>query len=384
MRFSFKIIIISVGIIFVALLGYFVWKALSEPIISPLEPSSTSTLPFAPNRPATKEYPDEMRDRGGITLRKISDVPVFDFWVLKNGEDVFYFKPDGKIASVKSGPDLEVSPETVATLNRIVPNTDGTRVLVAFGSPIAPSWGVFDAQDRAWRPLPPEVKEVAWGTKPNEIIGIVQTGGFPSLATFDYTQTPIQYATIIKDFRLADVRFTMQSPDTLLISEKPSFLQNGRLWRLNLKTQTLSLLVAGERGLMVAWDNTFKTLFMFSSPNQFSILDERMALRTPVIFTTFPSKCASYASSSVYCFVPRELSTKENPAMIPDDYLMRKLYTIDDLYSASEDAGTEKVFTSYNETFPAIDAAHVTARAGKLYFINRYDGFLYELTLPQQ
>ncbi|MEK7465559.1 MAG: hypothetical protein AAB631_02165 [Patescibacteria group bacterium] len=384
MRFSFKITIIAVGIIFVALLGYFVWKALSEPIVPPSESSSTSSLPFAPTAPPIKEYPAEMKGAGGTVLRRISDVPIFDYWVLKNGEDVFYFKPDGKIASAKSGPDLEVSTETISTLNRVIPNTDGTRVLVAFGSPLTPSWGVFDAQDKVWRPLPAEVKEAAWGTKTNEIVGIVQAGGLPSLATFDYTRTPVQYVTVIKDFRLTDVHFIPQSPGTLLIAEKPSFLQNGRLWRLNLKTQELSLLVQGERGLTVGWDDTFKTLFMFFSPNQFSILDERMGLQTPVIFTTFPSKCAAYASSSVYCFVPRELSTKENPATIPDDYLMRKFYTVDDLYSASEDTGTEKIFTSLSETFPAIDASHVTARAGKLYFINRYDGFLYELSLASQ
>ncbi len=103
MRSSFKIIIISIAVIVVVALGYFIWKALSEPVVPPGTTNPTGTLPVAPTAPATKEYPAEIKGANGLTLRRISDAPIFDYWVLKNGEDVFYFTPDGKFRTVKDG-----------------------------------------------------------------------------------------------------------------------------------------------------------------------------------------------------------------------------------------------------------------------------------------
>lgn len=381
MKPLYKIIIIAVAVLLVALLAYFIWKGLSEPSGPGIDPFATSSLPLVPIAPPIKEFPEEIPGTTGATLRRLSDGPIFDYFVNTIGE-ASYITQTGNVFSGKSGEDINLSQETLEALNRSIPSEDGAKTLVAHGNPLAPSWRVFDASDSVWRPFPTEIRDAAWGAKQNEIIAIAEIGTEQSLVSFDYTKTPAAYATIQKSFRLNDVSFFLLNPSTLFIFEKPSFYTESRAWTLDLKTQKLSLMIQGQRGMMFDWDAKFKTLFSFSGPNQFSILDEKLSLRIPSIFSTFPSKCASFASSSAYCFVPRELATPERPFTLPDDYLMKRFYTEDDLYVMSEEIGSEKINLGDLSIFPIIDATRVSFANGKLFFVNRYDSYLYELSLP--
>ncbi len=382
MRPSLKILIIAIAVLLVGLLIYFVWQGLSDETGPDPEPGATSTLPLVPIAPPVKEFPSEIPGTTGATLRRLSDEAVFDYWANSSGE-ASYMTPNGNVFLAKPAADTNVSQESVETPIRLIPNSDGTRALVSFGNPLAPSWRLFDGIDNTWRPLPEELRNATWGVKPTEIIGVIEKDTNSSLVVFDYTKTPFTYSVIQKSFRFHDVSLFLTGLETLLVSEKPSFYTEGRLWSLDLKTQKLSLIIQGQRGTLLGWDPKHKTLFSFSGPNQFSILDEKLSLRIPSVFSTFPSKCASSANSSAYCFVPRKLSTPENKVTLPDDYLMKRFYSEDDLYSVSEESGTTKVDLGDISLFPTIDATHTSFSSGKLFFVNRYDSRLYELTLPQ-
>lgn len=381
MKPIYKLLIISAVILLAGFLIYFIFKGPSEPAGPNEEPFSSSSLPLIPSAPPVKEYPAEISGSAGVTLRRLSDTPIFDYWVDGAGE-ANYMTQNGNVFSGKSGEDVNLSQETVEAVNRSIPNPDGTKALVAYGSPLSPSWGVFDSADSVWRPLPAEVHNAAWGAKQTEVIAVMDIGTERSLVSFDYTKTPPAYTILQKSFRLNDVSFFLAAPTTLFIYEKPSFYTENRVWTLDLKTQKLSWMIQGQRGMLLGWDQKFRTLFSFSGPNQFSILDEKLSLRIPSVYATLPSKCASFTTSSVYCFVPGELSTAENRHTLPDDYLMKRFYTEDNLYRISEENGSEKVNWGDVSAFPVIDATHVSFAGGKLFFINRYDANLYELTLP--
>ncbi len=318
----------------------------------------------------------------GVTLRRLSDGPAFGLWAVPGTGEVYYLTLEGSVMDAKEGPDLEISSQPMQALNRIIPSADGSEVLAAFGNPAAPSWGIFSLTDKAWHPLPTEITEAAWGWKPNQLLVLMKVSDLTSLATADISKTPIAYAVILKDFRLKDVHLQAESPQDILIYEKPSANLAGHLWELDSKTLAWNLLLKEEQGLTLGWSTDGSLLFKYSPSQGFVILNNQLGIALPAPFTTFPSKCASIASSTAFCFVPQNLPTPGPSVSLPDDYFMRTLYTIDNLYQVTSVGGSSKLFTSFSDSFPAIDAENPVIVAGSVYFRNRYDNFIYELTVP--
>jgi len=395
MKPLYKILII-VGIVIIGvLLIYFGWKKLTAPPAAIPGPKETGTLPLDRGKlekgsgGAENNVPPSpdggTTAQGTVTassLKKISENEVFDFWVIPSTGEVFYLTPAGKVFSAKEGPDLEISSQSIAALNSIEISPDGEKVLAAFGNPIEPSWGIFDSRDKVWRPLPSEITNATWGSKDTELIASIKNKSELNLAIVDLSKTPPAYNTILKDFRFKDIKLAFKSPNALLILEKPSTFYAGRLWRLDLKTLSLNLLLSPEKGLIFNWLNDQSAALKFSSPNNFFILGENFENLVPVFFSTLPSKCSRF--EPLYCFAPQNIPVDTT---LPDDYLKRRFLSIDSLYSVdivSEDV--KLVFQSNKNGFPAIDGEHPTYREGSLYFKNRFDNGLYRIEVgePQE
>jgi hypothetical protein len=131
---------------------------------------------------------------------------------------------------------------------------------------------------------------------------------------------------------------------------------------------------------MVSRRQRASPFFLFAAPGQFSIVNERFAEVAPVVFTTLPQKCGG-GRSVVACFVPQEIPSR---GALPDDYLKRKFYSLDNLFLTDTiSLETRKVFSSEKEGIPPIDGIHPVFAEGKVYFINRYDSALYEAVIPR-
>jgi len=370
---------IILGIIIIVGLGvYLSWEKITGPgdnDVPNVPPASTST-PSAASQ-----------------LKQISEEKVFDFWTVKDTGEIYYITPTGKIMGAKDGPDPEISTQALDALNFIEAAPGDKKILAAFGSPRAPSWGIFDLIDKAWRPLPAEIINATWTAEDDELIGVLKNGNDLNLTKIDLTKTPPTYKIIIKDLRFKDVKLTFKGPEALIISELPSALVSGRVWNLDLKTLSLTALLRPEKGLTIKWSKDKNLAFKFSSSDGLFFSDGGfLAKQMRAVFLTLPTKCGgetniAASSSLIYCFVPQEgFPQKSN---LPDDYYQKKFFTIDDLFVLKIDAEKNEIAEIKNPLMsgfngaPIIDGLNPQILNGSLYFINRYDNYLYEFKIDK-
>ncbi len=361
MKLSSKILIIS-GIGVLAILGiYLGWRAItSEP--QEIEVPTSGETPSSPV----------------VSLKKLSDSPVFDFWVNPSTNEVFYFMPDGRVFTAKDGPDLELSKQTINALNFIEVGPKNEKILAAFGDPHSRGWGIFDVVDSVWRPLPSEIVNAAWGKNNEKLIVIVKNGNDLNLAEADIAQTPPSYRTLVRDFRLKDIKLTYVPENRLIINELFSASYASSIWQLDLESLNFNLLVAPQRGLNVRWSKDKDVAFMTRTDAGLMILNNNLQTILLPTFISLPEKCTA-GSQKIYCFVPQNIPSD---TVLPDDYLMKKFFSIDNLSVLEVDSGEiTTAFVSNTGNIPAVDAKNPQVLGDKIYFVNRYDNQLYELGL---
>ncbi|MDP3974944.1 MAG: hypothetical protein Q8P88_01495 [Candidatus Jorgensenbacteria bacterium] len=372
MKPLYKILLIILAVILLAASAYFVWWLfLEEP--TPEVPGASSTLPGGTtSRPnSTSTTPNS-----GISIsspRAISDHTAFDYWLVPETGEVYYLTPEGHVYAVKEGPDLEISRQTITALNRVEPSPDGRRLLVSFGNPTAPQWVLFDTVDSVWRPLPSQITNAGWGRTSSELIASVTSGNDMNLSFVDITKTPPIYTVLVRNFRMEDVIFSTLDGGDVLITERASANFEGRVWRINPDSRVLTLALAGTKGRTVKIVKGENVSYL-GSTDGFSIADRTLQNASLLFFNTLPDKCAA-AASTTYCFAPRNLGTNTS---IPDDYFMRKFYSVDSLYSIAHPSGALRALIFGEGTF---DASRVRAEKNAVYFLDRYTNKLYELKL---
>ena len=174
-----KILIIGVIVIIVVVI-VILWISKAS---QPPEGSGAEALPSLPEKEAGEEIGLE---KEGFKLVKLSDeeIEVFDFWENSLSGEVYYITLDGMVRSGKVGPDPEISIRGFSAINKIRPNSDGSKVLVSFGDPKSPEWKLFDSNDGVWRPIPSYFKDMVWGEE-NKVISVANTGSGKSLILLD-------------------------------------------------------------------------------------------------------------------------------------------------------------------------------------------------------
>ncbi|MCP6720112.1 MAG: hypothetical protein KJI72_02170 [Patescibacteria group bacterium] len=367
MKPIYKILIVS-GIILIVSLGiYLGWRRFITP---PTPDEQTPQVESEIQQIITSEV--------GVELKKLSEETVFNSWVIPGTREIYYFTPEGRVFSAKAGPDLEISQQTINALNFTQVELEAKQVLASFGDPRVPQWGIFDVIDGVWRPLPSEIVNATWGVNNDKLIAVIKNENELNLVEVDLSRNPPAYETLIRDFRLKDIKMTHIPPDRLIISEAPSASYTGRIWQLDLTTLSFNLLIAPEQGLTTIWSGDKRFAFLFGADSGFLILNDNFQIALPTPFSTLPQKC-NVSASKIYCFVPQNVPLDVN---LPDDYLQKKFYSIDDLFALDIESGSvERILTSNTGGFPAIDAKNVQPLDDRLYFINRYDNYLYELKL---
>ncbi|MCL4404217.1 hypothetical protein M1432_02655 [Patescibacteria group bacterium] len=382
-----KIIVIAAIIVVAGLLVYFAWNWFSG---SPSAPSaSTSSAPYFPlaglTSTSTGATSTAAVATSGIsvgTLTKVSDRPASFFWTDPATQEVFYLDQNGLVWQAEPGQkNPQITQQGVAAVNFIKASPDYNSVLAAFGDPQNPSWGIYDAIDQVWRPLPANILQATWGSNSQTLIATVQNGSNINLVSLDLTKTPPQPKIIINDFRFLDTKFDIVPPNTLLIEEKGAANYASRVWSLNLKTLAINPIIGPANGLMVKLVNNGSTLVAYSASNGFQILSSQtMQNLAPIPFTTLPSKCSDDSGPTIYCFVPTDQDFKS--ASLPDDYIEHKLYTTDALYAIDTQNGSTVPLPVPANAVGAIDGKDPAVAGGNLYFINRLDGYLYALQVP--
>jgi hypothetical protein len=312
-------------------------------------------------------------------LKKISDSPATAFWIAKESGGVFYLTNEGHVVSAKDEADEVISTQVVNEINRIEASPTGEKALVLFGALHSPQWAIFDTVDAVWRPLPAGLSNVTWGASDIGIVATQKSGSNNALYFINLTKNPYDYKLLAKDFKFNGVQLSIKSAEELYIAEQPSGLVQSRVWQLNLKTNALTLLLNPENGLMINWGSAKDILFKFSSPSSFTILNRSLGITQPFTHITLPQKCDG-AAGVAFCFIPKDTNLFTNTYTMPDDYLMKRIYSSDDVYKLDLLTGEDAlILKGESSGTPYIDATSVKSRGSSVYFINRYDNYVYAI-----
>lgn len=374
-----KIILLISAVVVIVIVGVLAWSRLTKPEVE-VGPVEGGGLPGE-----TEEEEEIIKGTEGeeFSLIRLSDeeMEVFGFWENPDNGEIYYITTRGLVKSAKEGPDLEISTRSFSGINDVRADSEGERVLVSFGDPRDPEWGLFDSGDGVWRPIPSYIRDAVWGDR-DEVIAVVATENGESLVSFDITK--LQNGgdveeVLVENFTLKDIKMDFSSPDSVIISEKPASFYGSRVWKFNMDDKELIQILSPTRGLVMDWqedDIVFE--FEYDGENSwFNILDGDLNNVLPVPFTTFPSKCNS-ADEKIYCFVP--VSSLENMEL-PEDYLKSKFYTSDSLYELDIESKSLKQKVSADDFNINVDALYPEKIGGSVYFINKYDKGLYRLTI---
>lgn len=388
MKPIYKIILTILALVLVGFLGYFLWTKFfaPAPAITQQQPTDTSGAPIDLGGTGASQTGSSTTTTStqGIVLKKFSDAPIFAFWVSKNSNGAFYLTMDGAVMQANENQDVEVSKQRISGVISAEPSPSGDKALVSFGDPNAPQWAIFDSTDKVWRPLSSDFVSVSWAGTEDKLIGVIQKNGTPVLASINLLKAPYEATVLVNNFTMKNVSFFAKSPSEILISERPSALYNSRVWQLDTKTGILTLMLDPSFGMFLRWGSNRDIAFKFASPNKFSILNRSFSDISPLVFPTFPGKCDG-GTDVVFCFVPQDNSVFSGSSSLPDDYFMNKFYTVDSLHRIDLRSGNDTVLLVGNaDSIPAIDADSVVENNSSIYFINKYDNYLYVVQQPQQ
>ncbi|MFH1193222.1 MAG: hypothetical protein V1656_02805, partial [Candidatus Jorgensenbacteria bacterium] len=157
------------------------------------------------------------------------------------------------------------------------------------------------------------------------------------------------------------------------------------VWRLDLKTLSFNAVLAPERGLIVKPVNFGSTgaMLKWSAANRLFLLNRNFERGEELLFPTFPDKCDA-EGNTLYCFVPRTPLPQNIP--LPDGYYQNKFRAVDSLVRTVITSSSTFAFdvpdSPWASTADApVDAKNPAYADGSIYFINRYDGYVYGLKL---
>jgi hypothetical protein len=378
-----KILIVAMVVGLIGLGIYFVFKP--QPlIIEDLPPTSelpSGELPGSGeqtnNGDSEEPLPpsSETQTSKEKTLSIISDQEVSDFWV--SGEETYYINSVGKIFKAKINEDEEVSNQAInGPLNKIESDVRGNLVLISFGTPLSPSWTIFDSRDLAFRPLEQGIKLATWGNKTAEIIAIKELPNkVRQLVFLDADKLSASPKIILNDFRIESIQIIATGGDSFLIQELPDSEYGGRVWIFNTKTLTLTTLRDSASNQLVKKGSS-NSFFVWSGGNNFEIAkDSNLTESFPIPFSTLPQKCGAKDYEG-FCFVPQNLD--EN-AM--SKFLKNEVFFQDSLYKINILSEDFEVFSleNLNNNLP-IDGKNPQLMGGSVVFLNRFDKKLYQLT----
>lgn len=352
-----KIIPWIIGVMIALLVGYLIWIFFFKTTAG--NPSSGIT-----NEPT-----------GSESKKLIASArEIFDYWINKTSGEAYYATDDGEIFKIGAdGTEESTGSKATGDLSFIKPSTDGSSIIVAFGFPQSPTFAIYNVAKKSWQALPAGTSAAAWDPKSNNrIVYIKENGAGSSIALLTLSN---QKSEAVLKLNQRDLGIEWPSADTVYLAEKPSAEYASSLWSLNLKNKTLKTVASEEHGLLTRWfPNGALKFSNDGSQNSFEWIKADGRTIVDWGFTTLPSKCF-LTVAEMYCAIPR---TIEPRLKLPDAYLKHAARFNDtinkiDLINAD--------YLPINVPLEQIDADRLEVYKNELFFINRYDNKLYELSL---
>ena len=419
MRRIVLIIIVIIAIIIVVGIGYFLATRKSsdgDEAGAPYEsvgnlphgaPGSGGTLPSVPPQAPAAPGGATPKQRFGVVAR----VPVTDYFV-DSKNTVFIIQPDGKVLTIAGSVQTSLSSQTIdGDLIRASFSADGKKVLAVFGKTIAPQTSVFDIAAKRWDPLSIDVKEPVWSPTGTKIAFLsANSSEFGVLATLDLAQAKPTAQPVTRVYA-QDIVLSWPAAETVVLTERGSAYAKSSVWRVDVKNKAVTTLVDALLGASAAWTPDISWGVLFTGNRAYhggamSLVDGGGDIKKQLDIVTFPEKCVftqidipvvatSTATSTpkqaakpqapkterthtLFCGFPKNIA-ELNLLPQPDAYRQRKVYTDDYFYKIDVKSGTITDVSPPSEY--VLDGTNLKVFGKNLFFVNRYDNYLYSLVL---
>ncbi len=365
MKKLFIIILIIIALVAVGLGIYFAWKK-SREILTP--PSVVVPV-------ATQGILGQTDQIG--KLNAISDNAISGYWIYHSASstETYYFNLTGQLFKVKEGEDEKILPQPLGEIRSVVSDKDGKKIAVEtadrFNILTIGSNGVINESlnDLTAVTFSPDSDKMAYLDKEGDL----------NVQNYSSRLRSSQTSKILNiNFKDAVLQWIVG--DKIVLSSRPSAFYLNESWLIDVNRKTIAPFISA-RGLEFNWSGNGEEaikLEVNAAFNPFlSLIDSENSVKANFEFSSLPDKCF-IAPAKVYCAISQSKNLM-GQLIFPDDYLKRKVYFDDYIYEIDrQDNNLQLLYSSVNN---AIDAYNLTAVGNEIFFINRYDGRLYDLEL---
>lgn len=330
---------------------------------------------------------------------------VVDYFILESGEVVLINK-FGEIISIKNK-----NQETITSNLNFIPKNinftkDGSKIVVNLNNIIS----ILDINSKKWRQLEQDSFS-PFISENNELFYLIKKqDNSVDLMKIDLNKEDISPQKLI-NLNALNYKIISKNNDSILLASNPSSIDIGSVLEFNTKTKNLYL-VYELPGLAFKWSEKFNLGLMLTTNNfdnyrggVLTLLNKDKENKT-FSFLTLPSKCDfkevknkeislqkptntttilnneetknQLNNIQLICAVPRDQERLKYQRFV-DDYLMRELYTEDDVYLINLSDQTMNIIWSSNNDY--FDMNNVKVFNNKLFFINRFDNKLYSIDI---
>jgi len=302
-------------------------------------------------------------------IEKISDVPVRFFWYYRENNRIFYVTENGEIKKVIDGKSETLQLNSLENVSVVRPNRGGSSVLLKFTNNSNTIWGIFSSMDEKITPLSSSIIDAVWGFNNKDVVASWDQGGKTSIVSLSSIKNFSDVSIILPEISLFDVDLIGQSDDELLFVEKFGNEYATSIWQYNIKTKLFSTI---RKGLLdFSLNPTASAYFFTSKADGFVIANSLLERIMPTIQKTLPEKCSSVLTTA-FCFVPQTEISLFN-------WYTNSSFSNDSLYIYNLDAEAEDQINLTGIAKNPIDAKDIIPTMSSLYFINKYDNFIYAL-----
>jgi hypothetical protein len=395
-----NILSILIILAIVAIVAFFAYQFLYRNSAATPGIGQTGTLPIAANQQFSSSSQSGTATSSGLnpanasssSFGLVSNDPALDYFV-DAANTVTLIEPNGTIESISNNTTTILSTSTISDIINASFSYNGKQIMITSRAGATTQTVVFNTSSRTFTLLQNDMQSPVWSPTNDKIAYLIPAyDGTESLNMIDLGAAIAKPITI-STLSMEDLSLQWPSKNTIIISDRPSAFVPSSIWKFNIPSQTLSLVVYENYGTESAWSPSGSALLFLGGANNAGgrlLYQDAAGNQQTLAFDTLPSKCvftpivatSSISSSSAmfYCAAPADQNTFFI-VRLPDEYDQKVYFSNDNFYSVN--VGTEALneIFSYTQANMNIDATDLKIFNNVLFFINRYDQKLYALSL---
>src|SRR3989344_5410459 len=386
MKHKYLFIIIPIIILMLGFIIYFVIldrEASELPIISNFFPETEKTQTEKSKTINGEENIITSRDKKEEDLLAISENPISSF--ISDGQSVYYLdKLNGNLHKTDLNGENEeiISNTTIINVVDVYWGAPGKNAVLKFldedEKPVFFS-AEFNGSSTEGVFLPKNTLTAASAKNENKIAYLSDEKERGVLFVSDNTNKTIRQ---LFSFPARDFRVNLKNDGKLFLLSAPSYLYQGFLYALNIKTANNFDKIASGMGLNIMTDEDGKRGFVSISGNK--QIENKIILfkenkEYDLSLKSFPEKCvfSVLEKDVVYCAVPKIMPS----ANYPDDWYSGEVSFNDDFYKIDYIKGENKLLNKDGSSLFRFDAKNLILNGDEnyLFFINKNDSRLWRI-----